>query len=54
MDTDALNIAQKYAEIIKDNFDFQKLILFGSYAKGNPQEDSDIAKKSHINFSKIF
>ena len=40
--TDALNIAQKYAEVIKDNFDFQKLILFGSYAKGNPREDSDI------------
>ena len=40
--TDALIIAQKYAEIIKDNFDFQKLILFGSYAKGYPHEDSDI------------
>ena len=40
--TDALNIAQKYAEVIKNNFDFQKLILFGSYAKGNPHKDSDI------------
>ena len=40
--TDALIIAQKYAEIIKDNFDFQKLILFGSHAKGNPHEESDI------------
>jgi len=40
--TDALNIAQKYAETIRNNFDFQKLILFGSYAKGNPREDSDI------------
>ena len=40
--TDALNIAQKYAEVIRDNFDFQKLILFGSHAKGNPREDSDI------------
>ncbi|MCL1942758.1 MAG: nucleotidyltransferase domain-containing protein [Candidatus Azobacteroides sp.] len=39
---DALNIAQKYAEIVKDSFDFQKLILFGSYAKGTPDEDSDI------------
>jgi predicted nucleotidyltransferase len=40
--TDALNIAQKYAEIVKKNFDFQKFILFGSYAKGNPHKDSDI------------
>ena len=40
--TEALNIAQKYAEVVKDNFDFQKLILFGSYAKGNPRKDSDI------------
>ena len=40
--TDALNIAQRYAEIVKNNFGFQKLILFGSYAKGNPHKDSDI------------
>ena len=40
--TDALNIAQKYAETVKNSFDFQKLILFGSYAKGIPREDSDI------------
>jgi len=40
--TDALNIAQKYAEIVKNNFDFQKFILFGSHAKGNPHKDSDI------------
>ena len=40
--TETLNIAQKYAETVKDVFDFQKIILFGSYAKGNPREDSDI------------
>ena len=40
--TDVLIIAQKYAEIVKDNFDFQKFILFGSYVKGNPRKDSDI------------
>jgi len=40
--TDALDIAQKYADTIKSKFDFQKIILFGSYAKGNPREDSDI------------
>ena len=40
--TEALIIAQKYAEVVKDVFDFQKIILFGSYIKGNPNEDSDI------------
>ena len=40
--TDALNIAQKYAEIIKKSFDFQKIILFGSYVKGDYHKDSDI------------
>ena len=40
--TDALNIAQKYAETVKSNFGFQKVILFGSYVKGNPHKDSDI------------
>jgi predicted nucleotidyltransferase len=40
--TEALNIAQKYAETVKSNFGFQKVILFGSYMKGNPHKDSDI------------
>ena len=40
--TNALNIARKYAETVKTVFDFQKIILFGSYIKGNPREDSDI------------
>ena len=40
--TDALNIVRKYAEILSHTFDFQKIILFGSYAKNNPREDSDI------------
>ena len=40
--TEALNIAQKYAETVKCNWDFQKIILFGSYMKGNYRKDSDI------------
>ena len=40
--TDALIIAQKYAEILKSKYHFQRMILFGSYVKGNPVEDSDI------------
>ncbi|MFC2090910.1 nucleotidyltransferase domain-containing protein [Bacteroidota bacterium] len=39
---DALNIATKYADIVKTKFDFVRIILFGSYAKGNYNEDSDI------------
>lgn len=39
---DALNIANKYANAVKSKYDFVKIILFGSYAKGNFHEDSDI------------
>ena len=35
-------MARKYAEIVNSSYDFQKLILFGSYAEGNPRTDSDI------------
>ena len=40
--TDALTLVQKYAEVVRDAFDFQKIILFGSYARGNSRVDSDI------------
>jgi len=40
--TDALDIAQRYAGAINANYNFIKVILFGSYAKGNFNEDSDI------------
>ena len=40
--TDALNIVKKYAEIVRNSFDYQKMILFGSYAKDNACKDSDI------------
>ena len=40
--TETINIIQKYVEAVRNTFDFQKIILFGSYAKGNPHEDSDI------------
>jgi len=40
--TDALIITQKYAEALRSTFDFQRIILFGSYARGNPRIDSDI------------
>jgi predicted nucleotidyltransferase len=39
---DALDIAVKYAYAVKSQYDFVKIILFGSYAKGNFNADSDI------------
>ncbi|MCK9401625.1 MAG: nucleotidyltransferase domain-containing protein [Bacteroidales bacterium] len=40
--TDALNIAQKYANAVNANYEFIRIFLFGSYAKGNYNDDSDI------------
>jgi predicted nucleotidyltransferase len=39
---DALDIAEKYADLVRSKYDFSRIILFGSYAKGNYNEDSDI------------
>lgn len=38
----ALDIAIKYANAVKSKYDSVNIILFGSYAKGNFNEDSDI------------
>jgi predicted nucleotidyltransferase len=38
----ALAIAQKYAIVVKSTFDYDKIILFGSYSKGDFNEHSDI------------
>jgi len=40
--TNVLKIAQAYADEVKTRFDYEKVILFGSYAKGNYNKDSDI------------
>lgn len=40
--TDAIAIAQRYASAVEVNFKYLRMILFGSYAKGNFNEDSDI------------
>ncbi len=39
---DALSIAEEYANAVKSKYDYAKIILFGSYAKGNFNKDSDI------------
>lgn len=33
---------KQYTEIVKQNLDVKKVILYGSYAKGTAREDSDI------------
>ena len=39
---DALKAVNKFAEVVKSKYDFVKVFLFGSYAKGSFDEDSDI------------
>lgn len=39
---DALEVANQYAKVLNNKFEFLKIFLFGSYAKGNYHEDSDI------------
>ncbi len=36
------DIINKYISIVKENYDVAAIILFGSYAKGTENEDSDI------------
>ena len=40
--SDAIRVAKLYAEIIKAKYDYNQVILFGSYAKGTYNDDSDI------------
>ena len=40
--TDAIRVAQLYAEAVEEEYSYAKIFLFGSYAKGNYTEDSDI------------
>ena len=40
--TDALSIARRYAIAVKAKYNFPSVILFGSHAKGNANNDSDI------------
>jgi len=37
-----INIVKKYAEVVKQNYSVNQIYLFGSYAKGNAREESDI------------
>ena len=37
-----INTVEKYADAVKNEFSPSAVVLFGSYAKGNAREDSDI------------
>ncbi|MCL2486751.1 MAG: nucleotidyltransferase domain-containing protein [Oscillospiraceae bacterium] len=38
----AINVAEKYADIVKKEYSPFAVVLFGSYVNGSPHEDSDI------------
>ncbi|MBC8383856.1 MAG: nucleotidyltransferase domain-containing protein [Candidatus Cloacimonetes bacterium] len=38
----AINIVQQYVGLVKQNYDVKQIYLFGSYAKGDAKEESDI------------
>ena len=38
----ALNISQKYVKLVAQEFEFEKAFMFGSFAKDNADENSDI------------
>ena len=39
---EAMNVAGRYAEAVTKEFSPAAVVLFGSYAKGSPNENSDI------------
>jgi uncharacterized protein len=40
--SEVINIVSKYKVLVSRHFDIENMILFGSYAKGNQKDDSDI------------
>ena len=40
--SEVIKIVSKYKVLVSKHFDIENLILFGSYAKGNQKDDSDI------------
>jgi predicted nucleotidyltransferase len=40
--TELINKLTKYKKILSNHFDIYKVFLYGSYAKGNPHDFSDI------------
>jgi uncharacterized protein len=40
--SEVISIVTKYKLLVSKHFDVESMILFGSYAKGNQKDDSDI------------
>lgn len=40
--SEVISIVSQYKVLVTKHFDVESIILFGSYAKGNQNEDSDI------------
>ena len=40
--SEVISIVSRYKVLVSKHFDIEKMILFGSYAKGNQNEESDI------------
>jgi len=40
--SEVISIVSKYKVLVSKHFDIENMILYGSYAKGNQKEESDI------------
>ena len=40
--SNVINIARKFADAVRNKYDYKHIILFGSYAKGSNRDESDI------------
>lgn len=40
--TEVIEILKRYKELLSKHINFESLILYGSYTRGNQREDSDI------------
>jgi predicted nucleotidyltransferase len=40
--SEVISIVTKYKLLVSKHFDIESMVLFGSYAKGNQKDDSDI------------
>jgi len=42
LDSEIIRVIEKYVEVLKKHYSIDSVYLFGSFAKGNNHEDSDI------------
>lgn len=42
MDKNAIEISKKFSEIVRNNMNPQKVVLYGSYSRNEQKQDSDI------------